>query len=71
MAGDLMDGQYNDRFILRGEHSSHIKGLSEARGVSITFHHVQNPSTIHSLSSPWMSRTSFCLSEERWRRLKT
>ncbi len=30
MAGDLMDGKYNDRFILRGEHSSHIEGLIEA-----------------------------------------
>ena len=30
MAGDLMDGKYNDRFILRGEHSSHIEELIEA-----------------------------------------
>ncbi len=30
MAGDLMDEKYNDRFILRGEHSSHIEHLIEA-----------------------------------------
>lgn len=30
MAGDLMDEKYGDRFILRGEHSSHIEGLIEA-----------------------------------------
>ena len=30
MAGDLMDERYNDRFILRGEHGSHIEGLIEA-----------------------------------------
>ena len=30
MAGDLMDERYNDRFILRGEHSSHIEELIEA-----------------------------------------
>ncbi len=27
MAGDLMDEQYNDHFVLRGEHSAHIEGL--------------------------------------------
>ena len=27
MAGDLMDEKYNDRFILRGEHSDYIEGL--------------------------------------------
>ena len=30
MAGDLMDERYNDRFILRGEHSGHIEHLIEA-----------------------------------------
>jgi len=30
MAGDLMDEQYNDRFILRGEHGAHIEELVEA-----------------------------------------
>ena len=30
MAGDLMDGKYNNRFILRGENFSHIEGLIEA-----------------------------------------
>jgi crotonobetainyl-CoA:carnitine CoA-transferase CaiB-like acyl-CoA transferase len=30
MAGDLMDERYNDRFILRGEHGSHIEELVEA-----------------------------------------
>ena len=30
MAGDLMDERYSDRFILRGELSSHIEGLIEA-----------------------------------------
>jgi crotonobetainyl-CoA:carnitine CoA-transferase CaiB-like acyl-CoA transferase len=30
MAGDLMDEQYNDRFILRGEHGAHIEALVEA-----------------------------------------
>ncbi|MDA0263534.1 MAG: CaiB/BaiF CoA-transferase family protein [Chloroflexi bacterium] len=30
MAGDLMDEQYDDRFILRGDLSSHIEGLVEA-----------------------------------------
>ncbi|MCH8802038.1 MAG: CoA transferase [Chloroflexi bacterium] len=30
MAGDLMDERYGDRFILRGEHSSHIEELIEA-----------------------------------------
>ena len=30
MAGDLMDEKYGDRFILRGELSSHIEGLIEA-----------------------------------------
>lgn len=30
MAGDLMDQQYNDRFILRGDLSFHIEGLIEA-----------------------------------------
>ena len=30
MAGDLMDEQYNDRFILRGDHGSHIEELVEA-----------------------------------------
>ncbi len=29
MAGDLMDERYNDRFILRGEHSGHIEHLIE------------------------------------------
>ena len=36
MAGDLMDEQYNDRFILRGEHSSHIEELVEAWTLSHT-----------------------------------
>ena len=30
MAGDLMDGQYDDRFILRGDRGSHIEELVEA-----------------------------------------
>ena len=30
MAGDLMDEQYNDRFILRGDYGSHIEELVEA-----------------------------------------
>ena len=30
MAGDLMDEQYNDHFVLRGEHSAHIEELIEA-----------------------------------------
>ncbi len=30
MGGDLMDEKYGDRFILRGEHSSHIEELIEA-----------------------------------------
>ena len=29
MAGDLMDEQYNDHFVLRGEHSAHIESLIE------------------------------------------
>ena len=29
MAGDLMDTQYNDHFVLRGEHSAHIEALVE------------------------------------------
>ncbi len=27
MAGDLLDAQYDDHFVLRGEHSEHIEGL--------------------------------------------
>jgi len=30
MAGDLMDAQYNDHFVLRGEHSAHIEELVQA-----------------------------------------
>ena len=30
MAGDLMDAQYDDHFVLRGEHSSHIEELVQA-----------------------------------------
>ena len=30
MAGDLMDEQYNDHFVLRGEHSAHIEELIQA-----------------------------------------
>lgn len=30
MAGDLMDEQYDDRFILRGDHGAHIEELVEA-----------------------------------------
>lgn len=30
MAGDLMDEQYNDHFVLRGEHSAHIEALVQA-----------------------------------------
>ena len=30
MAGDLMDEQYNDHFVLRGEHSAHIEELVQA-----------------------------------------
>ncbi len=30
MAGDLMDEQYNDHFVLRGEHSAHIEKLVQA-----------------------------------------
>ena len=30
MAGDLMDEQYNDHFVLRGEHSAHIEDLVQA-----------------------------------------
>ena len=30
MAGDLMDEQYNDHFVLRGEHSDHIEELIQA-----------------------------------------
>ena len=30
MAGDLMDAQYNDHFVLRGEHSAHIEELIQA-----------------------------------------
>ena len=29
MAGDLMDAQYDDHFVLRGEHSAHIEALVE------------------------------------------
>ena len=30
MAGDLMEAQYNDHFVLRGEHSAHIEKLVQA-----------------------------------------
>lgn len=30
MAGDLMDAQYDDHFVLRGEHSAHIEELIQA-----------------------------------------
>ncbi len=30
MSGDLMDKQYNDHFVLRGEHSAHIEELIQA-----------------------------------------
>ena len=30
MAGDLMDAQYDDHFVLRGEHSAHIEELVQA-----------------------------------------
>ena len=30
MAGDLMDAQYDDHFVLRGEHSAHIEDLIQA-----------------------------------------
>ena len=51
MAGDLMDAQYDDHFVLRGEHSAHIEELIQAWAL----HHTREEITEFGQSNhhPW------------------